>query len=372
MMQIGAYYDFAADQTQGNDSSPDSEDNLSSEELPESVKSRAATPEDLDSFTVEDIDIGATLFTDDYHDHPSFTINDDAPSLYPNSALTSIQAVTILISWFSAFPGISKRSFSRLLKILHSLFLPKGNTLPTSYTEAIGLLKPYFNTVKEYHCCINDCILYRDTERQQYKSLCRCPVCGEDRYKPDSLIPRKIFKYYPITNRIKRMYGNSCTSQLLQSHGRSKDVATPTNSLHNSKAWRDLYANTGMFHGECRSLAFALCLDGVNPFAKEKVSYSMCPMLLVPLNLPRISSQSVMLTGIIPGPLEVKNTDPYIDVLIDEIIQMNKTTVYDAYQDELFTLEVTILFNILDYPGHNKVFHCQGIHACVQIKHAYT
>lgn len=260
---------------------------------------------------------------------------------------------------------MSKRSFSRLLQILHFL-LPKGNVLPTSYSEAIALLNPYLNKVKEYHCCVNDCILYRDTENQQYKSLRTCPVCSEDRYKPDSVVPRKSFKYYPITDRIKRMFGNSYTSQLLQSHGKS---TTPTNSIHNSKAWKDLYAISGTFHGECRSLAFALCLDGVNPFAKEKVSYSMCPMLLVPLNLSKITSQSIMLTGIIPGPSEVKNTDPYVDVLIDEMLQINNTEVYDAYRNEFFTLEVTILLNILDYPGHNKVFHCQGMCLVLTLVH---
>ena len=300
------------------------------------------------------------MFSSDTSHHLSFTFNDNEPLLYSaaGSTLTSIQAVTILMSWFSSFPGISKRSFNRLLQILHRIILPEDNTLPDSYSKAIALIKPFLNDMKEYHCCVNDCVLYRDSENRQYKSLCTCPVCGESRYKTGSVVPRKSFKYYPITDRIKRLFGNSYTSQLLQSHGES---TTTINSLHDSKAWTDLYSNSGTFHGEFRSLAFALCLDGVNPFAKEKVSYSMCPILLVPLNLPKVSSQTILLTGIIPGPSEVKNTDPYIDVLVDEIMELNNTEVYDAYQDENFKLEVTILFNILDYPGHNKVFHCQGI-----------
>ena len=317
-------------------------------------------------------------YQDDDHELPhNLTINDEGPNLYPNSQLTTVQAVSILTSWFSAFPGTSKRSFSRLLKILNSIILPKGNSLPTSYAQAISMLKPYMNTVREYHCCVNDCILYRNTETTSYKSLLKCPVCGEDRYKPNTKIARKTFKYYPVGNRITRLYGNSTTSKLLQSHGPadSEEQATAVNNgstlvrnIHDSKAWTDLYAITGKFHGERRSLTFALCLDGVNPFAKEKISYSMCPMILVPLNLPqycRNSSQSLMLTGIIPGPAEVKNTDPYIDVLVDELLQINGSTVYDSYRNEYFNLEITILLNILDYPGHNKVFHCQGMWSIV-------
>lgn len=95
------------------------------------------------------------------------------------------------------------------------------------------------------------------------------------------------------------------------------------------------------------------------PFAKEKYSYSMCPMLLVPLNLPqrlRTSARSVM-----PGPAEVKNSDPYVDVLVDEILELQNTPVYDALHDEQFNLQISITLNILNYPGQNKLFHCQGM-----------
>ena len=75
-----------------------------------------------------------------------------------------------------------------------------------------------------------------------------------------------------------------------------------------------------------------LHVGGTNPlnFAKEKYLYSMCPVLLVPLNLPqslRSSVRSILLTGIIPGPAEVKNTDPYVDVLVDEILKLQNTRV---------------------------------------------
>ena len=91
----------------------------------------------------------------------------------------------------------------------------------------------------------------------------------------------------------------------------------------------------------------------------------MCPMLLVPLNLPqslRISPRSIMLAGIIPGPAEVKNTDPYLDVLVDEILDLHNKPVYDALHDQVLNLQISITLNILDYPGQNKVFHCQGMH----------
>jgi len=71
--------------------------------------------------------------------------------------------------------------------------------------------------------------------------------------------------------------------------------------------------------------------------------------------------------GIIPGRKEHKNIDPYLEVLVDELLQLNGSTVFDA---ESFTLiYADILLHILNYPGQNvswtKVFHCQGIIICI-------
>ena len=149
--------------------------------------------------------------------------------------------------------------------------------------------------------------------------------------------------------------------------------STCVSNIHESQAWQQLYSGDGEFGGEVRSLSFALCLDGTNPFAKEKYSYIMCPMLLVPLNLPqslRISPRSIMLAGIIPGPAEVKNTDPYLDVLVDDILDLHNKPVYDALHEQVFNRQISITLNILDYPGQNKVFHCQGMYEAIY-KHTY-
>ena len=62
----------------------------------------------------------------------------------------------------------------------------------------------------------------------------------------------------------------------------------------------------------------------------------------------------MMLMGLIPGPTEPKNTDPYVDVLVDAIVYLNEMTMYDAYKDEMFWLKANVVLHILDYPGQNK------------------
>ena len=114
-------------------------------------------------------------------------------------------------------------------------------------------------------------------------------------------------------------------------------------------------------------------MDGLNPFAIEKNSYSMWPMFLIPLNLShhiQMTSTSMMLMGLSPGPTEPKNTDPYVDVLVDDILDVNKLTMYDAYKDEMFRLKTNVVLHIFDYPGQNKILNCQGRHTnceCVTV-----
>ena len=107
----------------------------------------------------------------------------------------------------------------------------------------------------------------------------------------------------------------------------------------------------------------SLCLDGTNPFSKERSSYSMWPMTVALLNLPprlRRLPGFLQLVGIIPGKSEPKKTDAYLDILVDEILSLQDSVVYDAYQRDNFNLKLSVMLNILDYPGQNKIFHCHG------------
>lgn len=89
----------------------------------------------------------------------------------------------------------------------------------------------------------------------------------------------------------------------------------------------------------------------------------MWPIIVTILNLPRNIRNlpgSMLLMGIIPGRAEPKNMDPYLDLFVDEIKALNGLSVYDSYRKERFNLKVDVMLHVLDYPGQNKVFHCQG------------
>ena len=94
----------------------------------------------------------------------------------------------------------------------------------------------------------------------------------------------------------------------------------------------------------------------------------MWPIMLTVLNLPkRIRNlfSNMMLVGIIPGngDHEAKSIDPYLEVVVDELLALSGTAFYDAYSKAPFDFKVHILGYVLDYPGLNKLFHCTGANA---------
>ena len=294
---------------------------------------------------------------EDMYDDTTFSFGDTEHTspLFPGSSINILSSLAILFSWFSAFPGISKQAFNQLFHILHYFILPSGNSLPATYTDAYSIIRHLLATVEDYDCCPNDCILYRGP----HANSTHCPICGEERYM-DKTIPKKRFKYIPLLPRIQRYFKNKNISKLLQDH-MTQPATADVHDIHQTSTWKEWYGESGVFQGDSRGLALALCTDGTNPYSKEKNAYSMWPITTSFLNLPsslRSSTGFLELVGIIPGRKEPKSTDTYLQVLVDELQDMNGTRVYDAYRECWFELRVELLLHILDYPGQNKVFHC--------------
>lgn len=117
---------------------------------------------------ISDIEIPLISFDEMYfeeHDLLSSTsdhvVDDSSGPLYPGTIITTFQATSILTLWFSLYPGITKSAFDCLLNVLHKHnILPVGNHLPESYSNAHKSVNSFLTPVKEYHCCINDCVVY--------------------------------------------------------------------------------------------------------------------------------------------------------------------------------------------------------------------
>ena len=338
--------------------SDDSSSSFSSSSETASNSSQSTSSSSNSSFFSEESSVSDSFPAPDFSlEDPDFSMEDSSGHLYSGSPLSTLSVLAILFSWFSAFPGISKQALSQLLYILHHFILPSGNSLPDTYAKAYSLIQQLLVPVQEYHCCPNDCILFRGPHADKTE----CPICGSRRFT-EGKIPKKRFKYLPLASRVQRFFQSSRISKLLQSHALvvpSDDV----HDIHQTSTWKEWYSENGIFKGDCRGLSLGLCIDGTNPFSKEKNSYSMWPIILSFLNLPsslRRTAGFLQLVGIIPGKNEPKNIDPYLDVLIDEIKSLNSKQIYDAHQQNWFSLQVELLLHVADYPGQNKLFHCHG------------
>ena len=294
-----------------------------------------------------------------------------SPPLYPGATSTVLDALVHLFDWFTSHPSISKQAFSENLRHLHDYILPPGNLLPKSYQEAYQCIKPFLIPEIVYHVCPNDCVIFR----KEYKNEQQCPKCKEDRFKRNnqgqlSHIPRRTFMYLPLSPRVVRNFGTASIAEALQSHQGNVLVDAHEKpglkDIHGSPIWKEVYGEKGMFHGDPRGLSLSLCLDGLNPWSKNKTNYSMWPIVLGQLNLPRKIRNlfaNLILVGIIPAQGDGKepfNLDPYPEVLVDELLCLTDTKLYDAYKNEAFSAKVDILLYVLDYQGIGKVFHMTG------------
>lgn len=222
------------------------------------------------------------------------------------------------------------------------------------------MIEPFLVKKEIYHACPNDCILFRN----QFATKTACPKCNSNRYKHGASPARK-FVYLPLAPRLTRMFHTKKLAEVIQAHIGTKGTTSCMSDIHDSSSWKSAYSNDGIFKGDPRGLSVAFCTDGVNPFSHNRVAYSMWPIMLTLLNLPRKMRNTfgnILLLGIIPGngSQEPKNLDPYLEVFIDELLLLSGSTVFDAYQGAPFQLKVEILLYVLDYPGLGKILNMSG------------
>ena len=157
-------------------------------------------------------------------------------------------------------------------------------------------------------------------------------------------------------------------SQIVQAHGLHCNDDGRIYDIHSSSTWKLAYSSDGQFTNDSRGISFAFNTDGVNPYSHNKVCYSMWPIILTILNLPRRirhTFDNVWLVGTVSGngTKEPNNLDPYLSILVDEMLELTNKKIFDAYQQATFTLKIDILLYVLDYPGISKVFNTKGSNA---------
>nr|XP_017239698.1 PREDICTED: uncharacterized protein LOC108212485 [Daucus carota subsp. sativus] len=259
---------------------------------------------------------------------------------------------------------MSHECFESLLKAIKSM-LPEVEKLPDNYYYCKKMVKKLGLGYQKIDACPNDCMLfYKEDE-----NMTKCTICGHDRFKPKkdgvttkkSLIPFKILRYFPITDRLKRLYMSSRTAEHMRWHARSPSNDGELNHPVDGQAWKDFDKAHPQFASETRNVRLGLSTDGFNPFGHSAVPYSCWPVIVTPYNLPPwmcMKQPYLFLSLMIPGPNSPgKNLDVYLRPLIDElkVLWRDGVQTWDVSTKSNFNLKAALMWTISDFPAYGML-----------------
>lgn len=254
-------------------------------------------------------------------------------------------------------------------------FLPEGNEIPDTYSDAKkSLLSKLGMDYEKIHACPNDCILYRGKQAEAVV----CPTCGASRWKVGKNkkiiedVPAKVLWYFPPIPRFKKMFQSSEISKSLTWHATDRKKDGLMRHPADAASWKLVDEKWPSFGADPRNLRLALSTDGFNPFSGQNSKYSCWPVILVIYNLPPwliMKRKHMMLTLLISGPKQPgNNIDVYLQPLIDDLKRLWEGVrgVYDATQNQTFTLRGCLLLTINDYPAYGNLSGSivKGYNAC--------
>ncbi|XP_040378242.1 uncharacterized protein LOC102718885 isoform X1 [Oryza brachyantha] len=298
--------------------------------------------------------------------HESFC--DASKELYPGSKNFSKLCFVVKLLNIKFLGGWSDKSFDMLLELLREAF-PEGSTIPKNFNKAKKMIRCFGLGYVNIHACENDCILFR----KQYENANICPKCNTSRWKtvkksPDGKrlykVPRKVLRYFPLKKRLQKLFMSPKSATDARWHDEARTTDGLLRHPADSPAWKHFDCKHPKFSEDSRNIRLALATDGFNPFRSMNCSYSIWPVILIPLNFPPwicMKQPNFILSLLIPGPYSPgKDMDVYFEPLVDDLLEIFEGGVitYDASRSENFQLRAAIIYTITDFPGLGYAAGC--------------
>ncbi|KAK1683137.1 hypothetical protein QYE76_043985 [Lolium multiflorum] len=273
-----------------------------------------------------------------YHKKPLFhdLIEDAKRLVAPGSVVSRFELIVKLLH-DKSYQGITNKAFNAVAKT-YSDALP-GAGLPKSFYEVKQYIKVLGLGYEKIDFCKNNCALFW----MEYNDLDECPVCKESRWKHDGAggkkkIPWKVLRYFPLVQRLQRLFASEQTSRETRWH---KEILTPDPDLLRHPAdgdeWKQFDLDHPDFAADPRNLRLGLATDGFNPFGNMSNSYSMWPVLVTPYNQAPwtcTDQSNCMMALLIPGiPAHDGEVDFTVEVsIVDK--EMDKLKLPGESQEE--------------------------------------
>ncbi|XP_038679433.1 uncharacterized protein LOC119980710 [Tripterygium wilfordii] len=312
-------------------------------------------------------------------------MSDAYKEVYPGCEKYSKLSFILYFYHIKTLCGMTNKAVTMMLEFLQDL-LPKGSSIPRNAYEMLQVVKKLGVRYEKIDACRNHCMLFWKADLD--KDF--CTICGTSRWKTnesDSLgqgastsrhakhkrkIAAKILRWFPLKERLQKLYMSSKTAQSMRWHKDERKNDGILRHPADSEVWTEFDKKYPDFAVDPRNIRLGLAADGFNPFGNMSVSYSMWPVILMPYNLPPwmcMKQTSFFLSLLIPGKDQPGNKiDVYLQPLIDELKELWEDGVetYDSYSKETFMLRASLLWTINDFPAYANLsgWSTKGEFAC--------
>ena len=176
--------------------------------------------------------------------------------------------------------------------------------------------------------------------------------------KGSKLVPRKLFVYHSVVESIKDMARRHGFLEMCEHWRNRKDMSSKTlGDVYDGWLWKNLQTSN-RFLSIPNNLCLGLNIDWFNPFSET--IYSVGAIYLTVLNLPRTDRfklENMILIGMIPGPKEPKNLNPFLKPLIEELKQLYLGITFKNTSSllSLTRLRAMLFCVMCDLPATRKV-----------------
>ncbi|XP_039145548.1 uncharacterized protein LOC120282765 [Dioscorea cayenensis subsp. rotundata] len=264
--------------------------------------------------------------------------------------------------------NMSEADFNSMITAIKEV-LPPDNTMPTDYYHHRKTMNELGLPVVKIDACKNGCMLYWKHDATEVS----CKFCDEPRYKQvkgrhrlpndhaHKMIAQAILRYLPLTPRLQRLYASNATATHMTWHATHERNEGVMQHPSDAEAWEHFDRTYPDFAQEPRNIRLGLCADGFAPHGQFGRTYSCCPVVVTPYNLPPgmcMKRPYMFLTLICPGPKNPKkNIDVFLQPLIDELnnLWVFGEMTYDISKSEYFRMKAALLCTINDFPAYGML-----------------
>lgn len=173
--------------------------------------------------------------------------------------------------------------------------------------------------------------------------------------------PVKVLRHFPLIPRLFRFYTIPWIGHEITWHARSDSSWDCMRHPSDSPQWGMFKSKLLEFSEERRNIFLGIATDGFNPRGIQSSSYSCCPVITIPYNLPPslcMKREFQMLSLLIPGPnAPGQDIDVFLQPLVDELKLLWEKGVpaFDMHEMRPFTLKAMLMWGIHDFPAYGNL-----------------